>query len=243
VVTAESPDFRPLYAQVKELMIGRMVRGEWRPGSILPSEGRLAVEFGVSQGTVRKALDEMAAQNLVVRQQGRGTFIAQHSQPHALFHFFHIRDDSGVKELPTGRVLSLRGDRADREQARRLALPARSRVWEILRLRALRGKLVIFERIALPASLFPGFELPIDRELPDELYILYQEKFAVTVARAQEKLRAVAADALDAQALDVAEGSPLLEIDRIALSLDGTPVEWRLSRCNSAHHHYYSEIE
>jgi GntR family transcriptional regulator len=85
--------------------------------------------------------------------------------------------------------------------------------------------------------------LPTDRELPDELYILYQEKFAVTVARAQENLRAVAADALDAEALGVAEGSPLLEIDRIALSLDGTPVEWRLSRCNSAHHHYYSEIE
>src|SRR5258707_13395026 len=92
IPTGEAPDFRPLYAQVRALMIRRMVRGEWRPGDILPSEGRLAVEFGVSQGTVRKALDEMAAQNLVVRQQGRGTFVAQHSEAHALFHFFHIRD-------------------------------------------------------------------------------------------------------------------------------------------------------
>src|SRR5262249_5221027 len=77
VSTVESPDFRPLYAQVKELLIARLVRGEWRPGGVLPSEFSLAATFGVSQGTVRKALDEMAAQNLVVRRQGRGTFVAQ----------------------------------------------------------------------------------------------------------------------------------------------------------------------
>jgi GntR family transcriptional regulator len=240
---ADGPDFRPLYAQVKELMIRRMVRGAWRPGDILPSEGRLAAEFHVSQGTVRKALDEMAVQNLVVRQQGRGTFIAEHSQQHALFHFFHIRDESGVKEMPTGRVLAFRYGRADREQAHRLALPSRAPVIAILRLRVLRGRPVILERITLPAALFPDLDLPIDRELPDELYILYQQRFGITIARAQERLRAVAADKLDAQSLAVGERSPLLEIDRVALSLDGNPVEWRLSRCNSAHHHYYSEIE
>jgi GntR family transcriptional regulator len=240
---AEAPDFRPLYAQVRALMISRLVRGDWRPGEILPSEGRLAAEFGVSQGTVRKALDEMAAQNLVVRHQGRGTFVAQHSEAQALFHFWHIRDRKGVKELPTGQVLKLRAGRATRAEAVHLALPARARVWEILRLRHLRGEPVILERIAVPVALFPGLDLPIGRDLPDELYVLYQEKFAVTVARAQEKLRAVAADKIDAKRLGVAAGSPLLEIDRVALSIDGTPVEWRLSRCNSANHHYYSEIE
>jgi GntR family transcriptional regulator len=243
MTATDTPDFRPLYTQVKELLIARLVRGEWRPGAVLPSEISLAATFGVSQGTVRKALDEMAAQNLVVRRQGRGTFVAQHSQPHALFHFFHIRDESGEKELPTGRVLALRSGRAGREQAGRLALPPRARVWEIERVRALRGRPVILERIALPAALFPGLSLPIGRELPDELYVLYQEQFGVTVARAEEKLRAVAADALDAEALGVAEGSALLEIDRLALSLDGTAVEWRLSRCNTADHHYLSEIE
>jgi GntR family transcriptional regulator len=242
-VVEEGPDFRPLYAQVRELMIRRMLRGDWRPGELLPSEGRLAAEFGVSQGTMRKALDEMATQNLVVRQQGRGTFIAEHSQQHALFHFFHIRDETGLKEMPTGRVLALKHERADRDQARRLALPPRAPVMTILRLRALRGKPVILERIVLPAGLFRGLDLPIDREVPDELYVLYQQRFGVTIARAEEKLRAVAADALDARSLGVARRAPLLEIDRLALALDGNPVEWRLSRCNSAHHHYYSEIE
>src|SRR5258708_19955086 len=138
--TADGPDFRPLYAQVKAVMIRGVVRGDWRPGDILPSEGRLAAEFRVSQGTVRKALDEMAVQNLVVRQQGRGTFIAEHSQQHALFHFFHIRDESGLKELPTGRVLALKHARADRDQARRLALPPPAPVLTLLPLPLLRCK-------------------------------------------------------------------------------------------------------
>jgi GntR family transcriptional regulator len=241
--TLDGPDFRPLYAQVRELMIRRMLRGDWRPGELLPSEGRLAAEFGVSQGTMRKALDEMATQNLVVRQQGRGTFIAEHSQQHALFHFFHIRDESGLKELPTGRVLALKHGRADSNQARRLALPPRAPVITILRLRALRGKPVILERIALPGALFRGLDLPVNREVPDELYVLYQQRFGATVARAEERLRAIAADALDSRSLGVARRTPLLEIDRLALGLDGNPVEWRLSRCNSAHYHYYSEIE
>src|SRR5262249_13683836 len=186
---------------------------------------------------------EAAPKTRGVPAGARGPFAARHSQKHALFHFFHIRDESGEKELPTGRVLTLRSGRADRDAARRLGLPSRSRIWEILRVRALRSVPVIFERIAVPVSLFPDLVLPLDRDLPDELYVLYQEKFAVTVARAEEKLRAVAADPLDAEALGVAVSSPLLEIDRLALSLDGTPVEWRRSRCNTAHHHYFSEID
>ncbi len=122
-------------------------------------------------------------------------------------------------------------------------LPARAPIISILRLRALRGVPVILERIALPARLFRGIDLPIDREVPDELYILYQRRFGVTVARAQEKLRAVTADGLDARSLGIDKGAPLLEIDRVALALDGNPVEWRLSHCNSVRHHYYSEIE
>src|SRR5262249_52393858 len=215
-----------------------MVAGEWRPGENLPSEGRLASEFGVSQGTVRKALDEMAAQNLLVRQQGRGTFVAKHDRQRSLFHFFHIVGEDGVKELPTSRMLELRTERAEREEAALLRLPPRARVHRLLRVRTLQGRAVILERIALPAAIFPGFAVPLGVELPDELYVLYQQRFDVTIVRAEEKLRAVAADALDARHLGLARGAPLLEVDRVALSLDGVPVERRVSRCNTAHHHY-----
>jgi GntR family transcriptional regulator len=237
------PDFRPLYAQVKELMIRRMLDGAWRPGDILPSEGRLAAEFGVSQGTVRKALDDMAAQQLLVRRQGRGTFVAKHDHQRSLFHFFHIVAEGGDKELPSSRILDVRLARADREQTKLLALPPRSKVYNILRIRTLQDEAVILERIALPAALFADFAVPVGVELPDELYMVYQQKYGVTIVRAKERLRAVAADDFDASYLGVAVGTPLLEIDRVALSLDGVPVERRVSRCNTLRHRYAVEVE
>jgi GntR family transcriptional regulator len=109
-----APDFRPLYAQVKELLIRRLVEGRWRPGDALPAETSLAVELGVSQGTVRKALDEMAAANLLERRQGKGTFVARHSRQRSLFHFFHIVGEDGRKELPSSRILQMRSRAATR---------------------------------------------------------------------------------------------------------------------------------
>jgi GntR family transcriptional regulator len=238
-----APDFRPLYAQVKELLIRRLVEGRWRPGDALPSETSLAAELGVSQGTVRKALDEMAAVNLLERRQGKGTFVARHSRHRALFHFFHIVGEDGRKELPSSRILGLRTRAATREERRRLDLAPKARVHWMLRLRTIGGAPVLLERIAIPEALFPGLALPVGEELPDELYETYEQRFGVTIARAAERLRAVAAGAEEARHLQVPPGAPLLEIDRIALALDGVAAEWRVSRCATAHHHYIAEIE
>jgi GntR family transcriptional regulator len=224
-------------------MIRRMVSGDWRPGDALPSEARLAAEFRVSQGTVRKALDELEQRNLVVRRQGRGTFVARHSRQRSMFHFFHIFTDAGEKLLPAGEVLSLTAGRVGRAAAARLGLAAGASVWEMRRLRTIAGAPVILERIVLPARLFPGLALPLGETQEEELYVLYEQRFGVTVARAEERLKAVAADAEDAERLAVAEGAPLLEIDRLARDLEGRPVEWRRSRCDTARHHYLSEIE
>ena len=72
--TASSPTFSPLYRQIKSLLLQRLESGEWRPGEAIPSESELATRFNVSQGTVRKAIDEMAAENLLIRRQGQGHF-------------------------------------------------------------------------------------------------------------------------------------------------------------------------
>lgn len=237
-----TPDFKPLYLQVKDLMLRRLASGAWRPGEALPSEFGLAAEFKVSQGTVRKALDELAAQNLVVRQQGKGTFVAQHTPQRALFHFFHLVSDGGGRALPDARTLSLRKARADAREAARLETARGAPVLRLVRLRALADQVAIFERIVLPGALFPGFadRLPVD--VPNELYRYYEESYGVTVARAVEKLKAVTARAEEARSLGLRAGAPLLEIDRVAYTVDGRAVEWRLSRCDTARHHYLSEI-
>ena len=97
--------FKPLYAQVKDRLIRRLVDGTWPPGMALPSEFELADELKVSQGTVRKALDAMTAANLLVRRQGRGTFVAEPEESRILFQFFHLKPDSGEVTFPQSAVL------------------------------------------------------------------------------------------------------------------------------------------
>ena len=231
----------PLYRQTRDLMIRRIADGDWEPGQRLPSEWDLAAEFGVSQGTVRKALNDLADENMIVRHQGRGTFVATHTSQRELFHFFHLEAPDGARQMPvTSRLINLTNRRAGRDDINRLGLSANAHVIDIRRIRDLGGKPVISEHITLSARRFPG--LAQDDDPPNELYQFYEQRFGMTVHRAVEQLRAVAAGAEEAGHLGVKRGTPLLEIDRIAEAIDGTPIEWRRSRCDTRHHHYLSEI-
>jgi len=236
-------DFRPLYKQVKDSIIQQLVAGEWRPGDKLPSEFDLAARYGVSQGTARKALDELTAQNLLIRQQGRGTFVATHNPHRALFHFFHLIGKDGSRQLPSSRVLSCATRRATREEEEKLDLKPGNQVIQIDRIRDLGGKPTIVERIVVSARRFGGLVKMSRRGLPNTLYELYEERYGVTIYQAEEHLRAVAATEREAELLGVAPGHPLQEIDRLAMSIDRKPVEWRVSRCLTTDHRYVCLID
>ena len=231
--------FRPLYRQVRELLVRRIADGLWAPGQPIPSEPEIATELGVSQGTVRKALDEMAGENLVVRRQGRGTYVARHDDARILFQFFRIVPDSGAKEFPDSRLIEVAEEEVDEEAGRALALLSGAAVVRLERVRSLAGEVCIAERIVVPAALFPGLA---ERELPNNLYELYAAHFGIVIGRASEKLRAVAAGAREAELLGVAPGTPLLRVDRTAISIDGKLVEWRVSWCRTERVHYLSDL-
>ena len=230
----------PLYKQIEARILQRMIDGAWRPGAMLPSEFRLASEFGVSQGTVRKALIALEAENLVTRRQGRGTFVAEHDPDRALFHFFHMVGEGAERQLPVSRLLSCRHGVAGAAEAARLGLTRGDPVARIRRVRDLNGAPAIVETIVLPLALFSG--IGRDGDLPNTLYELYEQRHGVTVARAQERLRAKPATRFVARHLNVAAGTPVLEIDRIAYSLEGAPVEWRVSLCETKDHYYLAEL-
>ena len=231
--------FRPLYRQVKDVLVRRIADGVWAAGGALPSEPDIAADLGVSHGTVRKALDELAAENLVVRRQGKGTFVARHDEARILFQYFKLIPDTGERRFPDSRILGVEVLDADAEAARILALRKGAKVVALERVRSLAEKICIVERIVLPKALFPGIE---KRDLPNNLYELYRAEYGVTIARATERLKAVAASKREAKHLDVPVGAPLLAIDRTALAIDGAPVEWRMSLCRTDAFHYLSDL-
>lgn len=239
IETRNSLGFRPLYRQARDVLVGRINDGIWQPGQVLPSEIEIAADLGVSQGTARKALDEMESENLVIRHQGRGTFVARHDDARIIFQFFKLTPDSGERKFPVSKILDIDVRSADATATKILKLRAGSRVVHLERIRSLAGKVAIVETIMLPNSLFPGAE---KLELPNNLYELYRSRFGVTIARSTEQLKAVAAKRRETKHLGVGIGTPLLSIDRTAFALDGRPAEWRVSLCRTDTIHYLSDL-
>ncbi|MCZ8130507.1 MAG: GntR family transcriptional regulator [Steroidobacteraceae bacterium] len=228
----ESPHYRPLYRQVYDSLVRQIAEGAWRPGEALPSEQALAARLGVSQGTVRKALDTLAVEKLIERRQGKGTYVAEHTAERSLFRFFKLTLPDGTRATPTteeGETVRRRAARAP--ELKRLGLAPGASVVEINRVRSIDGSPAILERILLPVALFPDIDKRIP--LPNALYALYQREYGQNIVAAEEELHADVARREDAKRLGVVVGTPLLHIERVGIGVDGTRVEWRTSRCDT----------
>lgn len=240
--TVESPTFSPLYRQIKGLILQALENREWRPGEVIPSEIELAARFNVSQGTVRKAIDEMAAENLLVRRQGKGTYVASHSDPRAFYRFLRLVPISGVEEPAKSMPLECWRAKAGTEAARVLRINPGDPIIVVRRLLEFSAKPVVVDEIYLPGEIFAGLSLETLKELQVSLYSLFEAKFGVRMIRAEERLRAVAADRSSAELLRVPEGSPLLSVERISFTYGDRPVEWRRGLYSTEAHCYLNEL-
>ncbi|MGE0357247.1 MAG: GntR family transcriptional regulator [Burkholderiales bacterium] len=237
-----SPSFRPLYEQIKILLTQSLVAGEWRPGEAIPSEMELAARFRVSQGTVRKAIDELASEHILVRRQGKGTFVASHSEPSYQYRFLRVMPDSGEKLYPRSVLIELRKGKASAEVARALAVKAASPVHVIKRVLEFRERPLILDEMVLAASRFPGLTVAKLEEYKGSMYSFYEEVYGLRMIRAEERIRAVAAREPAAGHLNVAPGTPLLCVDRIAFTYGDMPVEWRRGLCLTEGFSYFNEL-
>ena len=229
----ESPRYRPLYRQVYDFLVRQIAEGAWRPAEALPSEQALADKLRVSQGTVRKALDALAVEKLIERRQGKGTYVAEHTQERALFRFFRLAEPGGERAIPTSEDESVRRRSAKAIELTKLHLQKGAQVVEVVRTRLVGGRPAVLERIVIPLAIFPGIDRR--RSLPNAIYSLYQQEYGVNIISADEELRADAARRDDVRRLDLEIGAPLLHIERVAIALDGRRVEWRVSRCDTTH--------
>jgi GntR family transcriptional regulator len=240
--SVHSPTFSPLYRQIRELITRSLETGEWRPGDAIPSESELAVRFGVSQGTVRKAIDEMAAENLLVRRQGKGTFVATHDDPRSFFRFLRLAsDDSDLQTLKSIPLECWRA-KAGADVARTLALETGAPIIIVRRLLQCAERPAVFDEIYLPGELFSDLSLDILKSGEMSLYSLFESRYAVRMIRADERLRAVSADRVSADLLQVAEGSPLLLVERVTFTYDNKPVEWRRGYYSTQNFYYFNEL-
>jgi GntR family transcriptional regulator len=238
-----SPEFAPLYLQIKALLMKSFEAREWRPGEAIPSETDLARRFNVSQGTVRKAIDALADDNLVVRRQGKGTFVATHTEERtSLFRFLRIRRNDGADLVPVSRMLDVRRAKAPADIARLLGLKIGDPVLVLRRVLDYAGEPVVLDEITLPAALFRGLTKARYDAYRGSMYSFFESQFGVRMLKAEERIRAVAADAATAEILGTEAGAPLLAVDRVTLTYGDKPVEVRRGLCVTRGFHYLNVL-
>jgi GntR family transcriptional regulator len=242
---AVAPAFSPLYQQIKGLILNSLREGQWKPGEMIPSEIELAARFRVSQGTVRKAIDELAAENLLLRRQGKGTFVATHAEQQVQFRFLKLVPDSGSRgsEGPAKReIVECRRTSASTEVAKALALRAGDAVLQIRRVLSFAGTPTILEDIWLPAAPFKGLTAERLSNYQGAMYALFETEFNLRMVRAKEKIRAIAATDNQHQLLNVAPGTPLLSVQRVAYTYKDEPMELRHGYYRTDTHYYHNEL-
>jgi GntR family transcriptional regulator len=240
-----TPSFSPLYQQIKTLILQSLQAGEWKPGEPIPSEMDLAVRYRVSQGTVRKAIDELSAENLVVRRQGKGTFVATHAEQHVQYRFLKLVPDAGDPntEGPAERtIVDCKRQRASADVARALGLRTGDAVLQVRRVLAYAGVPTILEDLWLPGTPFKGLTAERLRAWPGPMYSLFETEFGVRMVRAEEKIRAVLPDAEQALLLDVTAQMPLLSVERVAHTYHDMPMELRRGLYRTDTHHYRNQL-
>jgi GntR family transcriptional regulator len=240
-----APAFSPLYQQIKSLILRSLQAGEWKPGDMIPSELELAARFKVSQGTVRKAIDELATDNLLVRRQGKGTFVATHAEQHIQYRFLRLLPDQSTLESQgpaERRIIECRRLRAPADVARQLGLRTGDGVLQVRRVLAFAGTPAILEDVWLPGAPFKGLTLDTLADDKGPMYALFETQFGVRMVRAVEKLKAVNADSDTASLLAIQPGHPLLSVERLSYTYNDVPMELRRGLYLTESRHYLNEL-
>ncbi len=245
VSALQAPAFSPLYQQIKSLILQSLQNGEWKPGEAIPSEMDLATRFRVSQGTVRKAIDELAADNLLVRRQGKGTFVATHAEQHVQYRFLKLIPDSGdtASEGPAQRdIIDCKRLRAAADVARALALRTGDAVLQVRRVLSYVGSPTILEDIWLPGGPFKGLTAERLSQYRGPMYAMFETEFGVRMVRAEEKIRAVLPDSEQSLLLKIEQNTPLLSVERVAFTYNDAPMELRRGLYLTDTHYYRNEL-
>jgi len=234
---------QPLYEKVKKKITASLVQGEWRPGEAIPSETELANVYEVSQGTVRKAIDELSADSILIRRQGKGTYVATHNEENIQLRFLRLTSNFGLKEKLDNQLVSFSKEKATNKLSKILNINPASTIISLKRVLTFNEKPLILDVIKIPAQSFRGLTAEMIVKKKGSMYRMYETDFGVRMLRADEKIRAINANFESASLLNVKENTPLLSVERISYTYENKPIEWRLGLCITDNHYYRSELD
>jgi GntR family transcriptional regulator len=241
------PTFSPLYKQIKNLLLKQLDAGVWKAGEVLPSEIELAAQMAVSQGTVRKAIDELVAEHLLLRRQGKGTYVASHSAAGVQYRFLRLRPNVGERQPAESQILSCKLLAAPAFVLAAFELDTKDKAFQIERTLSFGDASsktpVVFETIWLRAELFKGLTAERMSNYKGAMYALFESEFGVRMIRADERVRAVSASPKLATALGLAENNPLLQATRTSYSYKQQAVELRQAWYVTDEFYYWSELD
>lgn len=233
----------PLYIQVKQKITQELMSGNWRAGDLIPSEIELAQSYQVSQGTVRKAIDELSIEKILIRRQGKGTYVTTHNEEQIQLRFLRLTSTKGNKEKLESQLLSFQKTRVNSYVANRLNLRPGSSVYKIKRVLTFARKPLILDEIYISTIPFKGLNAEMINQKKGSLYRLYESNYGIQMLNADEKIKAVSAEAEVSKLLNIKKGHPILGIERVSYTYGNKPIEWRLGLCLTDEYHYQTELE
>jgi GntR family transcriptional regulator len=230
----------PLHHQVYLDLRAALDTGEWRPGDLLPPERQLAGRYGCSLITVRRALSELTREGRLERTRGRGTTVLRPRIERdfgGTMSFTEEMQDRGLD--PETKLIASRPESAGEVVAAALRIEPGSPTLYVERLRVADGEPLLLEQVHLPAEQFPGL-LASDLER-GSLYDLLTARYGTRIVRARESLEPVLLRAREARLLGQRPRTPALQIEGIAFSSEGIPVEFARSYVRGDRTRYYIE--
>ena len=218
--------------QVHDNLVARITSKAWKPGQMIPSEHDLASDLGVSTGTVRKALALMREGQLVERRQGVGTFVVDQEIDGPTIRFSNFCDTEGVCHNGVIEQRDISVDLCSEDEQAILHLSPSEKCIRISQMRTLNDEKFMSELVSWPLSQIEGVDLG-GNNLPQRIVILAQ-RFGFVLDRAVEDVAIRPASDLAAEHLGVQQGEPMFYVDKVIISSNGAPVEWRRAFCRQS---------
>jgi GntR family transcriptional regulator len=230
------------YKKVKFAITQALGQKKWSHNQAIPSEPILASRYKVSVGTIRRAINELVAENILVREQGRGTFVVSHTEDYMLNVFFRIENKNGKRGLPNSNLISFAISKPTKSVASHLKLLPNEKIYKIKTILSFDQRPAIIDHIYLPKKIFSGLDETCFSNRKGTLFKLFQERYGITISKTEETVEAQLLTPEIATLLNQKPNLPVMKITRVAYAYKNTPIDLRIRYVDSLHYRYFNTL-